>query len=42
MYVTLNWSSKDVSAMKYEVQRKAPGDADYSKIGEVNRLTERF
>jgi serine protease AprX len=36
--VTLNWSSKDVDAMKYEIQRKAPGDADYSKIGEVTPL----
>lgn len=36
--VTLNWSSKDVDAMKYEVQRKAPGDADYIKVGDVNPL----
>ena len=34
--VTLSWNSKDVSAMKYEIQRKAPGDADYIKIGEMN------
>ncbi|HEY6503936.1 MAG TPA: S8 family serine peptidase [Chitinophagaceae bacterium] len=34
--VTLNWSSKDVDAMKYEVQRKAPGDADYMKIADMN------
>jgi serine protease AprX len=33
---TINWSSKDVAAMKYEIERKAPGDAGYSKIGEVN------
>jgi hypothetical protein len=36
--VTLNWSSKDVDAMKYEIQRKAPGDADYSKVGDVTPL----
>lgn len=34
--VTLNWISKDVGAMKYEIERKAPGDADYIKIGETN------
>jgi hypothetical protein len=34
--VTLNWNSKDVDAMKYEIQRKAPGDADYIKIAEIN------
>ena len=36
--VTLNWSSKDVDAMKYEIQRKAPGDADYIKVGDVSPL----
>ncbi|MBC7946441.1 MAG: S8 family peptidase [Chitinophagaceae bacterium] len=36
--VTLSWNSKDVGAMKYEIQRKAPGDADYIKIGEVTPL----
>ncbi|MBL7745360.1 MAG: S8 family serine peptidase, partial [Chitinophagaceae bacterium] len=34
--VTLNWNSKDMDAMKYEIQRKAPGDADYVKIADVN------
>src|SRR5258706_2311265 len=33
--VTLNWNSKDVAAMKYEVERKAPGDANYIKIADV-------
>ncbi|MEO5564545.1 MAG: S8 family peptidase [Chitinophagaceae bacterium] len=33
---TLNWNSKDVSAMKYEIERKAPGDAGYSKIADVD------
>ena len=34
--VSLNWTSKDVAAMKYEVERKAPGDAVYIKIAEKN------
>lgn len=34
--VTLNWNSKDMDAMKYEIQRKAPGDADYIKIADIN------
>jgi len=34
--ITVNWSSKDVEAMKYEVERKAPGETSYTKIGDVN------
>lgn len=34
--ITLNWNSKDVSAMKYEIERKAPGEIVYSKVGELN------
>lgn len=34
--VSLNWTSKDVAAMKYEIERKAPGDAAYIKIAEKN------
>lgn len=34
--VTLNWNSKDVGAMKYEIERKGPTDAAYSKVGELN------
>ncbi len=34
--VTLNWNSKDVSAMKYQVERKAPGDLNYTKIADVD------
>lgn len=34
--VTLNWNSKDVAVMKYEIERKAPGDADYIKIEDTN------
>lgn len=33
--VTLNWTSKDIAAMKYEVERKTPDDADYIKIAAV-------
>ena len=32
---TLNWSSKDMSAMRYEIERKAPGEANYTKIYDV-------
>ncbi len=32
--VTINWNSKDVDAMKYEIERKAPGELNYTKIGE--------
>jgi len=32
---TLSWTSKDVSAMKYEIERKAPGDTGYTKIADV-------
>lgn len=32
---TLNWTSKDVSSMKYEIERKIFGEANYSKIAVV-------
>ncbi len=34
--VTVNWVSKDVSAMKYEVERKGPSDPGYTKIADVS------
>ncbi len=34
--VSVNWSSKDVAAMKYEIERKAPGELVYTKVGEMN------
>lgn len=34
--ITLSWSSKDVGAMKYEIERKAPGETSFFKIAEVN------
>ncbi len=33
---TLNWTSKDVSAMKYEIERQGPGESGYTKVGELN------
>jgi hypothetical protein len=30
-----NWTSKDVGAMKYEIERKAPGETNFSKVGEL-------
>jgi hypothetical protein len=32
---TLNWNSKDVAAMKYEIERKAPGETVYTKIADI-------
>lgn len=31
---TINWTSKDIAGMKYEVERKAPGEAAFNKVGE--------
>ncbi len=33
--VTLNWTSKDVAAMKYEIERKMPGEVVYTRIADV-------
>ncbi len=33
---TLNWTSKDVSAMQYQVERKLPGELVYTNVGVVN------
>ncbi len=30
--VTINWNSKDVDAMKYEVERKLPGETAFTKV----------
>jgi hypothetical protein len=32
---TVSWNTKDVSAMRYEVERKLPGEAVYTKVGDV-------
>ncbi|HYC40909.1 MAG TPA: S8 family serine peptidase [Chitinophagaceae bacterium] len=34
--VTLNWTSKDVGAMKYEIERRVPGNPNYVRITELN------
>lgn len=31
---TLTWRSKDITGMRYEVERKAPGETGFTKIGE--------
>jgi hypothetical protein len=36
---TLTWTSKDVSGMRYEIERKAPGDTGYIKIADVPAVT---
>jgi hypothetical protein len=32
---SLQWTSKDATGMKYEIERKAPGESVYMKVGEV-------
>jgi predicted DNA-binding protein len=32
--IFVNWTSKDVGAMKYEIERKRPGETSFTKIGE--------
>ena len=34
--VSINWASKDIAAMKYEIERKAPGETVFTKVGEMN------
>ncbi|MCW3119192.1 MAG: family serine peptidase [Chitinophagaceae bacterium] len=36
---SLSWTSKDVDAMKYEIERKIPGETSYTKISELNPQT---
>jgi serine protease AprX len=33
---TINWTSKDMSAMRYEIERKLPGQSSFEKISERN------
>lgn len=35
---TINWNSRDNGAMKYEIERKVPGEVVYTKVGEVPAL----
>jgi len=37
--IFVNWTSKDVGAMKYEIERKAPGETNFSKVGELAPTT---
>ena len=34
--ITVNWTSKDVSAMKYEIERKGPGETSFTKVGDLS------
>lgn len=34
--VAISWNSKDVGAMLYEIERKAPGESIYTKIAEMS------
>jgi len=34
--ITINWTSKDVDAMKYEIERKGPGEINFTKVGEMS------
>src|SRR5206468_7333131 len=34
--VTINWKSKDISAMQYEIERKLPGQNAYTKMGTLS------
>ncbi len=34
--VTVSWSSKDIAAMKYEIERKGPTESVYTKVGTLN------
>jgi len=34
--VTINWSSKDIAAMKYEIERKGPLESAYKLVGTMN------
>ena len=33
---TVSWSTKDVGAMKYEIERRLPGEANYTKVGDLD------
>ena len=34
--ITISWTSKDVDAMKYEIERKGPGETSFTKVGELS------
>lgn len=37
--IFVNWTSKDVGAMKYEIERKGPGETSFSKVDELTPNT---
>jgi serine protease AprX len=39
---TIRWTSKDVSSMKYEIERKLPGQSSFFKIAEQNAIGSVF
>ena len=36
--VTISWNSKDIAAMKYEIERKGPLESVYTKVGTLNPI----
>lgn len=40
--VTLTWKSKDVSGMRYEIERRVPGDTAFQKVHIVNSSSAAF
>jgi len=36
--IFVNWTSKDIGAMKYEIERKAPGETSFTKVGELTPM----
>jgi len=34
--IAVKWTSKDISAMKYEIERKGPGETNFTKVGELS------
>lgn len=39
---TLTWTSKDMEGMRYEIERKVPGETAFSKIGEQTAKGKTF
>ncbi len=40
--VTLNWQSKDQAGMRYEIERKNPGQNDYVVVKQINTTAQGF
>jgi hypothetical protein len=39
---TINWTSKDIRTMKYEIERRTTGQTDFVKVGEVTATGNVF